>query len=122
MDQDRDFTARIIVANLKLHTKYKDDPMPGPIGYMGLMNETLTRSSQMSISPEHCYDMCFLSHDFGPEKYLMHLKFLWNCLRLEGLLVADYINSHDVFHEFCRVSNREPVIFDTRYGIGIIEK
>jgi hypothetical protein len=68
------------------------------------------------------FDLGLLTENFGAERYLKHLDFLWKYLTPEGLLVADYINSHDVFHEFCRVNNREPVIFNTRYGVGIIQR
>lgn len=123
MDHGRDLTSRIIAANLKLHTKYKDDIMPGPFQCMGLLWHTeLEKDSKRTIPNDQSYDLCFLSDHYEPEKQLVYLKFLWNLLNPEGLLVADYINSDDVFHEFCRVSNREPVIFNTRYGIGIIKK
>ncbi len=119
MDHDRDFTARIITSNLKLRTKDKNKIEPGGmINYMGLNDSML---SSPSASSEHI-DLCFLTENFGEERYLHHLNFLWKILAPEGLLVADYITAHDVFHEFCRVKNREPVIFNTRYGVGIIKR
>ena len=119
MDQDRNLAARIIESNLKLHTKYCDDPMPGMMGYMGLSDSML----EMSAAKEFAgFDLGLLTENFGPERYVKHLNFLWKNLTPEGLLVADYIHSHDVFHEFCRVNNREPDVFNTRYGVGIIRK
>ena len=120
MDQDRDLAARIIESNLKLHTKYCNDPMPGgSVGYMGLSDSMLEMPAAKDFPG---FDLGFLTENFGSERYIKHLKFLWNFLSPEGLLVADYINSGDVFHEFCRVNNREPEIFNTRYGVGIIQK
>jgi hypothetical protein len=46
-------------------------------------------------------------------------------LQPEGLLVVDYINdkgTRQVFDKFCRVKNREPVIFNTRYGVGMVNR
>lgn len=54
-----------------------------------------------------------------------YLDDLWGQLVSEGLLVVDYISSEcvgKVFHEFCRTKNREPIFFETRNGIGILER
>lgn len=120
MDNDRDFTATIITSNLKLHTEARGRIQPGaPVAYMGLNDELL----EMNHHPDFTgVDLCFLTENFGEERYLKHLNFLWKVLKPEGLLVADYITAHDVFHEFCRVKNREPEIFKTRYGVGIIQR
>lgn len=67
-------------------------------------------------------DLALLTEDYGEERCGKYLEVLWKYLKPEGLLVADYINSHDAFHEFCRVANREPEIFKTRYGVGIIQR
>jgi predicted O-methyltransferase YrrM len=67
-------------------------------------------------------DLALLTEDYDSERYRKYLEFLWRYLKPEGLLVADYISSHDVFQEFCRVANREPELFSTRYGVGIIQR
>jgi hypothetical protein len=122
MDQDRYLAARIIESNLKLHTKYSENATPGgPIGYMGLNDSMLDKTTSCTFDFPG-FDLGLLTENFGPERYLKHLNFLWRYLTPEGLLVADYINSDDVFHEFCRVKNREPMIFNTRYGVGIIQR
>ena len=122
MDEDRNLAARLIEANLKLHTKYSENISPGgPIGYMGLSDGMLEQTTPHTKDFPG-FDIGFLTENFGKERYLKHLNFLWKYLVPEGLLVADYINSHDVFHEFCRVNNREPAIFNTRHGVGIIQR
>lgn len=68
-------------------------------------------------------DLTLLTRECSKEDYRQHLESLWNGLKLGGLLVADYITqTGNVFHEFCRVKNREPVLFKTRYGVGIVER
>ena len=122
MDKDRDLAARLIESNLKLHTKYCDNTMPGgPIGYMGLSDGMLEMTTPYTREFPG-FDVGFLTENFGTERNLKYLNFLWKHLVPEGLLVVDYINSDDVFHGFCRVNNREPVIFNTRYGVGIIQR
>jgi len=67
-------------------------------------------------------DVGFLSQDFAKEEHLSHLEFLWDHLEPEGLLVSDYITSSNAFEEFCRVKNRTPIIFQTRYSVGVIQR
>jgi len=67
--------------------------------------------------------MAFISEPC--DKIFDQLEFLWNQLRSEGLLVIDYIQNdviNDAFLSFCRVKNREPKSFNTRYGVGIIKR
>jgi len=55
----------------------------------------------------------------------IYLGDLWKNLENGGLLVVDYLSVDSVnkaFHEFCRVKNREPIIFETRNRIGIVKK
>ncbi len=68
-------------------------------------------------------DMALLSEPY--DKIFDHLEFLWSQLRPEGLLVIDYIQNdviNEAFLSFCRVKNREPKLFNTRYGVGIIKR
>jgi len=121
MNNDKTFTTQIITANLKLNTKYFNDIMPGPISCISFTDNILETETPHTKSFSG-FDLGFLTENFGEDRYLKHMNFLWKFLLPEGLLVADYITAHDVFHEFCRVKNREPIIFNTRYGVGIIKK
>lgn len=70
-------------------------------------------------------DLCLLSEKYDKKRTQMYLSVLWEHLRSEGLLVIDYIHDDAIresFNGFCRVINREPVIFDTRYRVGIVVK
>lgn len=47
----------------------------------------------------------------------------WAQLTVEGWLVVDRISEqHEDFETFCRVHNRKPFVFETRYQHGIIRK
>lgn len=70
-------------------------------------------------------DVCFLTEKYDLEYVSKYLEILWAILENEGLLVVDYIHDKimkDMFIDFCDVRNREPVFFDTRYGLGIVKK
>jgi hypothetical protein len=99
---------------------------------VGQNNTFITRNLRLYCATAMCvrwnsnifdgrkYDMAFLSQPV--EEYFDRLLFLWDHLGGEGLLVADYISTTSAFHEFCRVKNRKPMFFDTRYGVGIVRK
>lgn len=72
------------------------------------------------------YDLALLTEEYDHDLHVSHLNRLWDWLKPGGLLVVDYINTNEVvkgsFNDFCRVKNREPIVFSTRYGTGIIKK
>lgn len=77
------------------------------------------------LSTERDIDLGLVTEKFPKDKFVEHLEFLWEHLRPEGLLVADYIDDDAVresFEGFCRVKNREPDVYKTRYGVGILTR
>ena len=71
------------------------------------------------------FELCMLTEKYNCEEIKHYLEYLWSSLSPEGLLVVDYIQDDavkDVFFDFCRVKNREPMIFNTRYGVGILTR
>lgn len=109
LDENKDAPKNIIASNLRSYSPISKGIFAGED-----IDFVLTKSGRI--------DLGLLTENFGTERNLKYLNFLWKHLVPEGLLVVDYINSDDVFHEFCRVNNREPVIFNTRYGVGIIQR
>ena len=67
-------------------------------------------------------DIAFLSQQFPKEDAMGHMEFLWDHLEPEGLLVVDYITVSSAFTDFCRVKNRDPIIFQTRHSVGIVQR
>ena len=77
------------------------------------------------------WDVIIVSCSVVKDKFNEYLKYGWDNLKEEGLLVADYISEsrpttapdlNGAFLKFCRVKNREPVIYETRNGVGIITR
>ena len=68
------------------------------------------------------WDLILVLDENGPNEYM---NVMWDHLATEGLLVVDYIFRDSIgesFHTFCRVKNRVPVVFETRHGVGIVER
>ncbi len=81
------------------------------------------KNALTTILADQNLDAAFLTEKYDAERTQIYLEYLWNRLRPEGLLVVDYIEDDVIkesFSGFCRVKNREPFVFKTRYGVGII--
>jgi len=79
----------------------------------------------VKISP-NSWDLIILNDETGYDKHLLYLDFVWPYLSENGLIVSEYITRHEpakeAFFAFCAGKNREPLVFDTRYGTGIVQK
>lgn len=51
---------------------------------------------------------------------------IWDSINYNGLMIVDHITHEDsnrrAFEDFCKITNRDSVSVDTRYGVGIICK
>ena len=110
-----DGTNNVMSSNIKLHSP-EIEVAYHPRRFV-MQGKGAIGSCGLAILTEECGSSRYSPTDF--------LTLLWDCLKPEGLLVCDYINSNaqgEAFREFAGVKNREPVIFKTRYGVGIIER
>lgn len=102
----------VIKNNLQMHCTGAAESLP-------LVNDNLKESGEPYI------DMGIISEKYDPEDLELYLEFFWRHIKPEGLLVVDYIAfeaAKQVFNGFCRVKNREPDLFDTHYGVGIVTR
>jgi hypothetical protein len=70
-------------------------------------------------------DIAFLSEKFDNEKTVIFLEFLWNSLKNDSYLIVDYIKDDqisEIFQNFYFIKNRKPILFNTRYGLGILKR
>ena len=82
-------------------------------------------------------DIAFIDSLFSCELALVHyesslddmrncLDLLWENLKPNGLIAVDYLSKHEpaqeAFDTFCKIANRKPVFYDTRYKMGIVMK
>lgn len=104
-------SSNIVISNLNLFGNLKVSYHLFDLSYRSKLQES--------------FDLAFLSQFFGPKETDIFLDFLWSQLKSEGFLVVDYVE-HDYvkesFFNFCKIKNREPFLFKTRYGVGIIKR
>jgi hypothetical protein len=107
---------RIGKANIKLRFK----------GEVNFYNGNLFDQEFLDIFSPNSWDVVILNDETVYDKHLEYLDFVWAHLSEHGLIIAEYIDRHipakDAFFAFCESKNRKPVVFDTRYGTGILQK
>jgi hypothetical protein len=72
------------------------------------------------------WDTAFINIKTSLDSHRNYLDLIWQKMPLDGFIVMDYLSNykpaHEAFMTFSKVVNREPVMFDTRNGTGIIQK
>lgn len=107
---DEFYSSRMGVSNIKNHYHKKFEICEGTI-----------EEAQEGLSKDS-WDIAIVNGEVSYKKQISRLNVLWEHLKLDGLIVVDYIYSNHGFEYFCHTRNRVPIIFNTRYGIGIIQK
>jgi hypothetical protein len=104
------YSSRIGVSNIKNHYHKKFDICEGTI-----------EEAQEGLGKDS-WDVAIVNGEVSYKEQISRLNILWEHISPDGLIVVDYIGSNCGFEDFCRIKNRVPIIFNTRYGIGIIQK
>jgi len=72
------------------------------------------------------WDMVFITDESHYDKHLEYLDFIWPSVSENGIIVCEYLNKNkpakDAFMAFCESKNRQPLLFATRYGTGLVQK
>lgn len=80
----------------------------------------------IDIFSPNSWDLVILNDEATYDKHLEYLEAVWPKISEHGLIVAEYINRHvpakDAFFAFCESKNRNPFLFETRYGTGLLQK
>jgi len=79
-----------------------------------------------NIFSPNLWDLTILNCEVNFDRHLEYLDFVWPKVSENGLIIAEYINRHaparEAFLAFCESKNRIPVLFETRYGTGLLQK
>lgn len=73
------------------------------------------------------WDLAFINEDTNHDKHKNCLDLVWNKLAHNGLMVVDHVRKdnkavRDSLESFCKIHNRTPAYFNTRYGTAIVQK
>lgn len=72
------------------------------------------------------WDLAVVDDEVAYDRHMAYLDALWGRMSVDGLIVVDHLQRHEParqsFLDFARTRNREPVILNTRYGVGIIQR
>ncbi len=110
------YSPRLGVANVLQNAKV---PIKVHIG-------TINDEEFHGLLEKNKFDLCFINQEENYDKHMIYLDLIWPYMEEDGLIVMDYIIRHipakQAFFNFCRAKNREAVTFNTRYGVGIIQR
>jgi hypothetical protein len=80
----------------------------------------------IDIFSPNSWDLVILNDETVYDKHLEYLDAVWPNVSEHGLVIAEYIDRHaparEAFLAFCESKNRQPAVFETRYGTGILQK
>lgn len=76
---------------------------------------------------EIMYDLILVNEEKTNADSLNNLlDICWACTNLDGLIIVDKVRSdaniNKCFINFCKINNRDPILINTRYGTGIVQK
>jgi hypothetical protein len=87
----------------------------------GVMDDAFTKQLEQTG-----WDLAFVSDTVPLDTHRLYLEVLWERMNFDGMIVVDYLLkdkvANDAFVGFSKIVNRKPVFFETRYGVGIIQK
>jgi hypothetical protein len=110
------FSPRLTISNIKDHFK----------GDLGYSYGNFTDVEFAENFDKGNWDFAFVNVIATLDSYRNYLDLVWQRMPVGGIIAVDYLSSYqesqDAFSTFCKVVNREPVIFNTRNGTGLIQK
>lgn len=72
------------------------------------------------------FDLCMITEVFSNDQINEFLEIAWEYLNVDGFIVLDHITSNknlgDIFKNFSKSKNKVFFEFETRYGVGIVQK
>lgn len=117
-ENDEYVSPRIGLANLR---DFKPFPQ-----FVHVHTGNFTDKKFIDLLNKNKWDFVIFNEEVNYDKIRLHLDLVWTNISDGGLLVVDYVNSHkptgSVYKDFCKINNRTPVVVNTRYGVGMIEK
>jgi hypothetical protein len=72
------------------------------------------------------FQIAIINEEVGYDKHRYYLDFLWEQMEENGIIIVEYVKRHNptmiAFKDFCSVKNKEFVIVNTTYGVGMLLK
>lgn len=75
---------------------------------------------------EKKWDLALFNDERNYDESMYLFDFIWESLEFDGFMIIDHIESNQsinkAFFNFCKIKNKDPILFKTRYGVGILKK
>lgn len=113
------YSSNLGKANVRDNYKKKQGPLNIYTG--SIYDEEMER-----LLGEVKWDMAIINEELNYDSQRAILDICWEQMNMDGLIVMDYVNRHkpnqEAYEDFCKGKNREPVVVNTRYGVGLIRR
>ena len=110
------YSKRLAARNLKSVYREEMDLYAGRYKDQDLVDKIQSRK----------WDLVICNEELSYDKHIYILDRIWEQMNLDGYLIMDYVNAHEpakeAFANFCKIKNRERIVFPTRYGVGIVQR
>lgn len=115
--QDKEYySPRLGIKNIKDNFKGKINVYVGQF-----LDDTF-----IDLLTNHKWDLIIVNEETNYDTYFNYLEKSWENLALDGTLIIEYVKfnaqANKAYDYFCKSKGREPYVFHTRYGTGIITK
>lgn len=78
------------------------------------------------IFNKRMWDLLIINEETTYDRHMQYLEFAWDEMNSGGFIIMDYVNYHKpagkAYYNFCKAQSRDYIVFDTKYGVGLIEK
>jgi len=75
---------------------------------------------------DETWDVIFINEEKNYDRHMEYLEAIWPQVAYNGLIFMEHVRYHEpatlAYLNFCKIKNRDSVIIDTRYGVGMIQK
>jgi predicted O-methyltransferase YrrM len=110
------YSARLAKANIRDNFKGEFDFYYGQISDPNFLTKLEGRG----------WDVIIINEEKNYDEHRSYLDIMWEYLNNDGLIIMDYLDNEkhikQAYLDFCKIKNRDPIIFKTRYGTGMIQK
>jgi hypothetical protein len=110
------YSPRLAKGNVKDHYKNK------LYIHVGDLEDDIFQANYKASS----FQIAIINEEVGYDKHRYYLDFLWEQMEENGIIIMDYVKRHKpamiAFKDFCSVKNKEFVIVNTTYGVGMLLK
>jgi hypothetical protein len=110
------YSARIGKANIKQTRKF---PFKSDVNVCSSYDEQFVKKMR-----SRKWELAFINEKHGYDAMIGWMNHIWDVMEEGGVMCIEYTTIHEsvkkAYNDFCKIKQRTPYVFPTRYGVGAI--